>query len=360
MGKETTSVRPAGLTPEVVVAFRSGRGVGRWQERNAESPVPGQWPYGLERLADSGMRVGHREVAELSGFTRRLASLRGLRRGPLGHNFVDIAITWEESTAVPMLAGLGAGRMFSGVIWATDTVEAGHHGPGVALIRRALRQMDGLWTLSRPQVAAVQEWLGADSPPVHFLPFGVDHEFYAPAPYPDRPHIVSGGGDRDRDPATLFAALDQVLRVRPGVAVTVQTGSKLAPPDGVIVVPTLTHVEMARMLASASVVAIPTRANMHASAITVALEAMSVGRPVVVSDTPGMRDDYFADGFDSFVVPTYDADALAERVIWLLDHPDQAAEIGSRGSSRVERQHTSATMCSALAGLITGRFNRPL
>lgn len=338
--------------PDVVVAFRSGRGVSRWQERNAESPVPGSWPYGLERLSESNMRVAHREIPDLTGLTRRLASLRGLHRMAADQGDVDIALTWDESTAVTMLAGLKARRMFSGVIWATDSVEAGLQKRDVALIRRALLQMDGLWTLSRPQVAAVQEWLGVDCPPVHFLPFGVDHEFYAPAPYPDRPHIVSGGGDRDRDPATLFAALEQVLRARPGVAVTVQTGSSLTPPDGVTVVPRLPHVEMARMLASASVVAIPTRANLHASGITVALEAMSIGRPVVVSDTPGMRDDYFADEVDSLVVPTYDAGALAERVIWLLDHPGQASEIGSRGRSRVESQHTSATMCAALASLL--------
>lgn len=331
---------------QLLVTFREGKGVPHWQARHAASPVPGAWPYGLDQLRQDGRVVRAVEAPPLGPVAGRLARVRTPgRRGRDG-----TALCWDESTALPMLAGVRARSYFSGVIWVTDQVAARGEDRTTAALRRALRTMDGLWVLSRPQAQAVREWLGPDSPPVHFLRFGVDETFYAPADQPAAPHVVSVGGDRDRDPRTLFAALEIVRTRRPDARLTVQTSSTQTPPDGVTVVPRLTHVEVRDLLASATVVAIATRPNLHASGMTVGLEAMSTGRPVVVSATPGMEDYFPADA--ATLVPPQDAPAMAAAILDLLDDPGVAAQRGGRGRVAVEERHTTAIMCRSLAGIV--------
>jgi glycosyltransferase involved in cell wall biosynthesis len=333
---------------ELLVAFRAGRGVPHWQQRHAVSPVPGAWPYGLEQLDLTRREVRAVDVPPLGPVARRLARLRA----PGRHGTHGSALCWDESTALAMLAGVQARSYHSGVIWVTDQVTAHGDDAVTTSLRRALLRMDGLWVLSRPQADAVTAWLGPKAPPVHFLRFGVDADFYASAPLPSAPHVVSVGGDRDRDPRTLFAALELVHRRRPDARLTVQTSSTLTPPPGVDVVPRLTHVEVRDLIASSTVVAMATRPNLHASGMTVGLEAMSTGRPVVASATPGM-DDYFTPDVADLVEPQDEA-ALAEAILARLDDVPGSVERGARARAAVESRHTTAIMCRSLAQIVAG------
>lgn len=351
---DADTARPSGdQPPELLVAYRASVGVATWRRRHAESPVPSRWPYGLDRLADHTPGVDSRDVPALGGLAARLPGL-AMRRRPAGPGSPAVALAWDELSAVDMLAAVRAERYYAGVIWATDAVAAGERTGQLRLMARALRRLDGLWVLSRPQAAAVRDWLGRDCPPVHFLRFGVDPDFYAEQPLPEQPHVVSVGGDRDRDPETLFAALELVRRARPDVRVTVQSRSDVTPPAGVHKVERLPHVEVARLLASATVVALATRPNLHASGMTVGLEAQSVGRPVVACDTPGMRD-YFVDGETARLVPPRDPEAMAAQVLALLEDRDQAAALGRAGRARVLAAHSVSTMCAELAVIAAGR-----
>lgn len=333
------------------LVFRAGRGVSAWSERNRQSPVPGKWPYGLERLTESGLAVAPQEVPELSGFARRKAVLLGVKRKVPRELTPEVALCWDELTAAPMLAGASASRYYCGVIWATDAIADGARTPELRLAAKVLTKLDGLWVLSRPQIERVRSWLGNDCPPVHFLRFGIDTDFYAFQPYPEEQHVVSVGGDRDRDAETLFSALEVVKSHRPDVRCTVQSSSDLEPPAGVTKVARLTHVEVRDLLASATVVAVATKPNLHASGITVGLEAQSVGRPVVACSTPGM-DDYFRHNDDSLLVPPSTPEAMAESILKLIDDPIAAALMGESGRKMVLNQHSVTTMCADLASIV--------
>jgi glycosyltransferase involved in cell wall biosynthesis len=105
------------------------------------------------------------------------------------------------------------------------------------------------------------------------------------------------------------------------------------------------------MYAHASVVAVATRPNLHVSGLTVSLEAMATGRPVVITGSPGM-DDYLDDGGTALLVPARRAEALGESVIRLLDDPAAAEQMGDRGRATVERGLTTAHLARNLAGFI--------
>ncbi|MBD8703985.1 glycosyltransferase family 4 protein [Frigoribacterium sp. CFBP 13712] len=189
-----------------------------------------------------------------------------------------------------------------------------------------------------------------------YLPFGVDSTFYAPQPYPQQPLVFSAGGDRDRDPETLFAALAQIVQSRPDVEVVVQSRSELAPPPGVRKVPYLSHVELKDMYAKSSVVLIATQPNEHASGMTVSLESMATARPVVMTKTPGI-DDYIVDGVTGSLVQAGDSRAMAAASLRLLSDTSGARDVGIKGRVRVEERFTSALMAAKLSSIMNGEVS---
>lgn len=64
------------------------------------------------------------------------------------------------------------------------------------------------------------------------------------------------------------------------------------------------------------------------------LEAMAMGRPVVVSDAGGLPESV-VHGETGLVVPAGDAGALAEALVSLLRHRDRAREMGTAGRKRM-------------------------
>jgi glycosyltransferase involved in cell wall biosynthesis len=337
--------------PSVEVLFPVERDLPRWRDRHAAGEVPGEWPYGLDALRgyDADVRIASLEAPS------RVASLRDrvvpLRRRPAARvraGARDIGITWDENAARRMLLTRPHQEMYTGVIWVTDMLARGRD---VGRMRDVLRRMDGLWVISRGQVEPLREFVGPDGPPVGFFAFGVDGAFYPARPVPTRPCVVSVGGDRDRDPATLFAALARVHGAVPEAEIVVQSASDMAAPEGVRKVPYFTHSELADLYARASVVAVATRENLHVSGMTVSLEAMATGRPVVMTTTPGVED-YVDPGRTGLLTPVGDPDAMAEAVVSLLRDPARAVRYGEAGRRDVETRLGTAHLAAGLAGLL--------
>jgi len=67
-------------------------------------------------------------------------------------------------------------------------------------------------------------------------------------------------------------------------------------------------------------------------------EYMAAGLPVVVSDFPVWRE-IVHDAECGFVVNPLDADALRDKIRWLLDHPEEAEAMGQRGRAAVEAKY---------------------
>ena len=65
------------------------------------------------------------------------------------------------------------------------------------------------------------------------------------------------------------------------------------------------------------------------SGVTVVLEAMAMGRPVIVSHNVYIED-FVRDGENAVFVPAGDPEALRKQIRYLLDHPDDAARMGQR------------------------------
>ena len=97
---------------------------------------------------------------------------------------------------------------------------------------------------------------------------------------------------------------------------------------------------------------VPSLADDHPATIA---EAMFCGLPVITTQGCGGRS-LISDGKTGFVVPIADAETLAHRIRWFLDHPHQADEMG-RSARATIASIDSASQSLRLAALLQNRFS---
>lgn len=95
---------------------------------------------------------------------------------------------------------------------------------------------------------------------------------------------------------------------------------------------------VAELLAASSVCVLSSRAEGFSNAI---LEYMAAARAVVATDVGGARE-AMVEGETGFLVSAGDDEAMAERIITLLNDPERARLMGERGRLRVERKFSCA------------------
>ena len=74
-------------------------------------------------------------------------------------------------------------------------------------------------------------------------------------------------------------------------------------------------------------------------------EAMAIGRPVITTDVPGCRETV-VDGVNGFLVPKWDAQALAEKMCYFIEHPEQVNIMGLE-SYKIAQQKFDANLANA-------------
>jgi glycosyltransferase involved in cell wall biosynthesis len=87
-------------------------------------------------------------------------------------------------------------------------------------------------------------------------------------------------------------------------------------------------------------------------------EAMTSARPIVATAVNGVPD-LVEHGSTGLLAPPSDPEALAAGVEWLLDHPEQAAQMGAQGQERVRGHLTPDVMCQALDDLYSELLGLP-
>lgn len=320
-----------------------------WPAAHVRGEVPDALPYGLDALA-SPADVLTVEALTATNKTRALVDAASPCRMPVGSG---ARVTWDEYTFARLLPRWERdARCYTGVIWATDLWVRGSRRLSTALVRRSLLGASGLWCLSRAQLPVVADWLGGDAPPTHFVRFGIDTSFFSAWRMPAGPPTIVSAGTDERDLATLLEALSIVIRENPDVRAVVQNHTPPAVvPAGVQFRERLTHLELRDLYRQATVVAVATRNNLHVSGMTVALEAQATGRPVVLTETPGMRD-YVEDGVTGRLVVAQRPDQLASELLRLLGDPHTIAVMGKAARERVERLHSSRQTAQRIRSLI--------
>ncbi|HWE92061.1 MAG TPA: glycosyltransferase family 4 protein [Pseudonocardiaceae bacterium] len=332
-----------------------------WAARHAAEEVPDRWPYGLHRLAGHGVQPVLRTPVRGRAPERIGAALRnrggGLEwldalAGPRAQRrHADAVLCWDERTGVPaVLRERISGRrpVITGVVWLTDRYQVSATAARAA--RLALPRAALVWASSSAMIGPlVADW-GVPASRVRHIPLGIDPDFFRPrAVHPEPGLVVSAGNDRHRDHDLLVRAMHQVRRRHVGARAEIATRLpvRIGPEIGAAR-SGLHEGQVAGLYARASVVAVATMPNVHASGLTVILEAMACGAPVVVPDNPGLVD-YVVPGETGLVYPVGDEDALASCLSKLLADPAAGAAMGQAGRRLVEQNYTTEHQAALLA-----------
>ena len=310
-------------------------------------------PPAWARAAGSAANALANASGGLGGdFATVLASLRTA-------NAADVVFATVDTVAIPLVFLKAAGLLRPPLVYAAiglaerlDTLRSERKR---RLLRRAFGPVRAVVAYSPHEADVVREWLGADGPPVVFVPFGVDIERFRPAT-DGRPEadVVSVGADPRRDFELLAAVATRHPNLTFHIVASADRARSLAAAPGNVDVETDVPLETVRArLASARVVALPVRDNTYSGATTVLLQAMAMAKPVVVSRTEAIARGYaLEDGVNCRLVAPGDLDAFERALVETLTGADAAAALGIRARETVERNFSWERYTDALWELL--------
>lgn len=236
-----------------------------------------------------------------------------------------------------------------------------------ALLDANLKAAHSVVCLGESQRLQLIEQAGLDPARVHTVNLGIDAGWFAPRPGPESagspaadPAVLAVGKDLARDYRTLVEAVAP-LGVRTHIAGYRRNVTGLDLPDG-ISQGDMPIAELRDAYARAGCVVVPQFRDGYAygsegGGLTALLEAMAMGRPLVVSDR-GILRDYVRDGVEALVVPPEDPAALREAVARVLGDAALAARLGAAARARVEERFTSQRFAASLAPLLHAAARR--
>lgn len=79
------------------------------------------------------------------------------------------------------------------------------------------------------------------------------------------------------------------------------------------------------------------------------MEAEAVGRAVITTDSVGCRDTV-ENGYNGFLVPVGDYGQMAEKVIWCIEHPAEAEQMGKNARSFAEEHFDQTKINEQIIG----------
>jgi glycosyltransferase involved in cell wall biosynthesis len=220
----------------------------------------------------------------------------------------------------------------------------------------------------RQYEVAVDE-LGVPPERLAFVPYQVDIDFWRPQAVCEE-RLICSAGLEFRDYPVLMQAVEGLdARVVIGAAShwsRRKNTAATAEQQPNVEVSSFDYHHLRDLYARAMVVVVPLEEVDFQAGVTTILEAMSMGKPVVVTATSGQTDVILdrrsvvrggpvrppsrlgpiaeLEGVrlepNGLYVPPGDPDALRRAIVYLLDHPDERVRLGAAGRRLVERLMT--------------------
>lgn len=356
----------------VFVALTHSLDVEQWRRRNASGEVPDATPYGLHHVQEHGLEVTFSSASDAPAttpsaqVTSRLSDAVHHRTGGLEFPHVlkqrsrlrdegiDAVFSYDERTGFPVATALGSMPSVTGLAWLDRRSQTPRLHRMIA--ERALARADLMFTQCAPMVEITADEWGISQHRIRFVTLGIDTDFFAEQPWPEpdaTPTIVSAGEDRFRDHALLIHAVTQVRDRHRSLHLELATGLPVNPPAGLATLyRERLNGRMRELYARSTAVAVALHPTPTGSGLTVVLEAMASGRPVIVTANPGIAD-YVEHEETGLLVPPGDVDAFAAAVDALIADPARAREMGRRAAEVARARFASTQMAGRFAELIT-------
>lgn len=268
-----------------------------------------QWHYWFER----GIRLNLRE------------SIRASRQI---HRY-NVLLSTSEKIAIPLSAILSIQRQMIPHVVIAHRLSS----PFKAALFRTWplqRSFSRIICLSRPQVEYAVIQLGISPSRVDFVFDKVDQEFFQPLNTDSDPFILSVGQEQ-RDYETLIRAISGTGLKLIILASSPWSANRRKIKDerlsDVTVMNHLGYQELREMYARARLVAIPLFDVPYAAGVNTLLEAMAMGKPLIVTRSSGIQD-YVVPGETGIQVEACSWQAMQEAILDLWSRPDERSRLG--------------------------------
>lgn len=344
---------------EVVLLYKGGRDF-RFARMNRGEEVPREFFYGYFDVVNAGIRAASLSTAgpvpgllgtAADRVERAFAACTALGVRPFSARLeaaslagAKILISYTDGFSLSM--GLGfprrAGRLpvliggFHGISDIEGRAPRALRPLVRTLISRSLKGLDHAFFFGPADREVAIERYGLPRAVSSVIPFGVDTSFWRPLPDEKvAEFVVAIGQDRNRDYDLLASA--------PGEHATlIVTRQKVAIPQGAAHVKvttgdffgsdSMTDEDLRRLYNRALAVIVPIRDVYQPSGYSVTLQAMSCGRPVILSRIKGLwAPELLRDGENCLLVPPGDAAALGSAIARIRTDPSLARRLGAAG-----------------------------
>jgi glycosyltransferase involved in cell wall biosynthesis len=322
----------------VFVYLGPGFGGNGWRERYERGLIPGlnePLPYGYDRAGGQGLSIEYSQDTNewrLTALCRRALCLAlGFdmihawrnRKGLMTADIVWTHTEREHLAALLLFRFFAAGKrppIIAQCVWMFDK------WPRFSWARRTLylwllRQADIVTTLSPENLNAARQVLPGSR--TELVMFGITSDSLKPA-RPSACHrpvrVAALGSDMHRDWKTLIQAFAGIPAFELRIASSKVTAESVRGACNVTVESARSREYVERIYEWADMVVVPLNPNLHASGLSVILEAALSGRPLIASDTGGLRA-YFSSQEVRYV-PVGDAMAM-RRAAWELSQDDE-------------------------------------
>lgn len=186
--------------------------------------------------------------------------------------------------------------------------------------------------------------LGAPPERIHVAPYGIDHRFFVPqsdiAVQPG--FVLSVGEVRSRNYELLFESVKglpaEFMVLASGMWYAREKSRHVSAslPDTIQVRRGVPPEQLRTLYAQAQFVVLPVRNVKFSAGATASLEAMAMGRAVIATRSPGIRD-FIRDGETGLLVEPDNPYELREAIAYLLANPQRARQMGENGRQFVEQ-----------------------
>ena len=267
----------------------------------------------------------------------------------LRHRSADLVISVFESGAVVLLL-LRRLFLFRKPVALWDVSVGSTWRPRRLALSLVMPLIDACFSLTRWQKKAAEQRYRLRVP-AQVIGYAVDEVFYNPSFNCGTDYVLSVGEDGARDYTTLVAAMQDLP-----ISVVLKARFSANLPGGAIatirvITAQLSFLELRTLYASASMVVVPLRPSDHPSGITTLFEAMAMGKPIIASDVPMIRE-FIIPGKSGILVPVGDAAALRDAVTFLLAQPEEGARLGTNARAYLDANLTQAAFADRLASCI--------
>jgi glycosyltransferase involved in cell wall biosynthesis len=336
---------------KVFVLLGHGFGAKSWAKRHAGGMIPGlndRLAYGYYRAGGDGWLVEYSEDAHENPLTRlcRLVLRRIVgcdlihawrNRGKLFAADIVWTHTEIENLAVLSLFWLcrpeRQPKVIANCVWLFDRWSQLSR-PKRFVYRQLLKHADAVTTFSPSNMEIAKGLLSGVR--CEYIRWGATiEELRAPSRRPmHRPlRIASLGSDMHRDWATIITAFGNRAEYRVAIGSPRVGPRLLSGINNASVVSVSTVDELKALYEWADVVVVSLKPNLHASGITVVLESVILGVPVVCTDSGGLRA-YFSPAEVRYV-PVYAPVAMRVAVEQLARDDERRRGMVARAQKRV-------------------------